>query len=186
VLSSLTPYEFHLANFSRLARALSGLGNEVVISFAQLYKKTKHNLDAAAKKNGFGWEDPAIEEKRELITNLACIARERSFQLSICSQRDLVVPGAVEARCVDTRRLELVGAKIVKAEQKGNRAGCACFASRDIGEYDTCPHGCVYCYAVQNRELALRRFRLHNPLSKFLFEPADVTESPTVPLFENN
>jgi hypothetical protein len=32
-----------------------------------------------------------------------------------------------------------------------NRPECACFEARDIGEYDTCPHGCVYCYAVRNR-----------------------------------
>lgn len=22
---------------------------------------------------------------------------------------------------------------------------------KHLGAYDTCPHGCVYCYAVQNR-----------------------------------
>ena len=41
-----------------------------------------------------------------------------------------------------------------------------------IGEYDTCPHGCVYCYAVQNQELAKRRFRAHDPTSEYLVAPS--------------
>ena len=51
------------------------------------------------------------------------------------------------------------------------RPECGCYASKDIGEYDTCPHGCVYCYAVQNRDLAKTRFREHDPMSEFLFPP---------------
>jgi hypothetical protein len=57
----------------------------------------------------------------------------------------------------------------VKAGLKGNRKECGCFESRDIGEYDTCPHGCVYCYAVQNQELAKTRYKQHDPLGESLF-----------------
>jgi len=188
LLTSLTDRDFHLENFGRLARALSGTADEVVVSFAQLYRKTFRNIAAAAQKNGFMWSDPPTQEKRQLISDLATIARAYGFQMSICSQRDLLVPNARDARCVDACRLELVGGKRIRAELKGNRAECGCFASRDIGEYDTCPHGCVYCYAVQNRELALRRFRLHDPDSEFLFEPADASELPvanaTLSLFD--
>jgi len=89
----------------------------------------------------------------------------------------LIVAGAGEARCVDARRIEDVSGRSLTARLKGNRKECGCFESRDIGDYDTCPHGCVYCYAVQNREVALRRYRHHDPNSEFLFEPADKQEA---------
>ena len=53
----------------------------------------------------------------------------------------------------------------------GNRPDCECHESRDIGEYDTCPHGCVYCYAVRNHGAARDRHRDHDPESEFLFDP---------------
>jgi hypothetical protein len=71
----------------------------------------------------------------------------------------------------DAKRLADVAAKPVAAKEKGNREGCRCAEARDIGEYDTCPHGCVYCYAVRNRPLALERYKEHDPASEFLFPP---------------
>jgi hypothetical protein len=174
--TSVTPASFHMDNFSRLAEALRGVTDEVVISFLQSYKKTRRNLDEAAQACGFTWEDPAAEEKRDLAAQLVKVADANQMTLTVCSQRDYVVTGSAEARCVDARRLEDVGGLAVKARLKGNREQCGCFEARDIGEYDTCPHGCVYCYAVQNRPLALQRFRAHNPASEFLFEPvSDLT-----------
>jgi hypothetical protein len=81
-----------------------------------------------------------------------------------------------------------VSGRRLSAKLKGNRPDCGCFESRDVGEYDTCPHGCVYCYAVQNRDLALARYKQHNPESPFLFEPPPGAKLPpepkaTLPLF---
>ena len=171
LFSSLTPREFHLHTFAKLAAALEGSTDEVVISFAHLYKKTLRNVNNAARENGFEWYDPDAEVKRELTSELAAIAATHRIQLTVCSQPEFLATGAGEARCVDVDRLaDLRGTKLV-AKEKGNREGCRCSESRDIGEYDTCPHGCVYCYAVQNRPLALERFRSHDPESEFLFPP---------------
>ena len=86
----------------------------------------------------------------------------KRVSVKVCSQKAYLIPGvAEEARCVDADRLERVsGHKSIrdKTKPKGNRKESGCFASKDIGEYDTCPHGCVYCYAVQNRDLALSHY----------------------------
>lgn len=171
VTSSITPFDFHVENFGRLARDLAGATDEVVVSFAQVYKKTKRNLDIGAREGRFSWSDPPDSEKRRLLEALVPIAREHRMQLTVCSQRGLIVDGSADARCVDAHRVEDVAGTPVKARLKGNRKDCGCFESRDIGDYDTCPHGCLYCYAVQNRELALSRYKQHDPDSEFLFTP---------------
>ncbi len=166
--TSLTPAEFHIGNFAQLAAALEGATDEVVISFAQIYDKSRRNLNAAAQKHGFQWWDPPGEWKRELAARLAEVARRHGMRLAICSQPDYLAPGAEEARCVDARRLARISGEPLEAPLKGNRPGCACHESRDIGEYDTCPHGCLYCYAVRRRRVALARYRAHDPASPSL------------------
>lgn len=177
VFSDVTPVDFHRANFARLAAALAGAVDEVVISFAQIYKKTARNMDAAARAHGFAWQDPDDDAKRMLATELAAVAAGHGMRLSVCSQAAYTVPGAHGAACIDARRLEDVAAgwgapRAIAAKVKGNRPDCLCHESRDIGAYDTCPHGCAYCYAVGSRTLAKRRFAEHDPLSEFLIAPA--------------
>lgn len=86
---------------------------------------------------------------------------------------EAVLSGDAELQEFVLKRIKKTGELHVCAfgggQVKGARKECGCFASIDIGEYDTCPHGCVYCYAVNNRKLAQARFRDHDPLGEFLF-----------------
>jgi len=161
--STLTPPDWHEANFARLAASLAGAVDEVVVSFVQAYRKTARNLDEAARRHGFAWRDPPAEEKRALIARLACIAAGHAMRLSICAQPDLVVPGTQGAACVDAARLSDVAGRAIAAKRKGNRPGCLCHESRDIGAYDTCAMGCAYCYAVSSPAAAQRRLAAHDP-----------------------
>ena len=173
VFTSLTPAHFHIENFESLAGALEGSVDEVVISFAQVYRKAARNLDLAARNFGFTWTDPPDGAKLDLAARLVEIAKSRGMSLSVCSQRKYIVPGAKAARCVDARRLAAVGGRPIRAQLKGNRPECGCYESVDIGEYDTCPAGCVFCYAVLRREIALRRRVSHDPEGEFLFGPGE-------------
>lgn len=170
LFTSQTPFDFHIENFKGLAEQLRGTTNEVVISFAQMYRKTEKNLKLASAKFGFTWEDPSTEEKRNLVKELFRVAKQNGMQLTICSQPELVDGGAGAARCVDAERLSRMVGQSIQAKLRANRFGCGCYASKDIGEYDTCPHGCVYCYAVRNPELAKHRRQAHDPMGEFLFE----------------
>ncbi len=168
VFSSLTPPDWHRRRFAKLAAHLEGATDEVVTSFLQPYRKSRRNLDAAAAAQGFTWHDPAADEKRALLADFVAIAASRGMRLSLCSQPELLVPGAGAARCIDARRLEDIGGRPLPARSRPRRPGCGCDESRDIGAYDTCAHGCVYCYAVRDPAPAARHARTHDPADEYL------------------
>lgn len=171
LLSSLTDLDFHRRNFETLSRSLAGATDEVVVSWTQFYRKTQRNLAAASTSGDFTAADPDDEAKRSLLAEFQAIAADRGMALTICSQPGLLVEGAGEARCIDSTRLRDVAGHDVTPRGKAPRPTCRCLPSRDIGEYDTCPHGCVYCYAVASPPKAAERYRRHDPAAEFLFTP---------------
>ena len=168
VATDVTPFEWHRRNFATLAGQLKGAVDEVVVSFAQIYQKTRRNLDAMRADDDIGWYDPVAEEKMALLAELREIAANNSMQLTLCGQPELIVDEVAEARCIDGTRLANIAGHELDMSDKPHRAQCACHTSRDIGAYDSCPHGCVYCYAVRNREFAKTRHAAHDPQGEFL------------------
>ncbi len=159
VFTSLTPPSWHVETFGRLAEALRGAVDEVVVSFAQIYRKTARNLSRAAETGGFTWSDLDDADKRALLTTLRGVAAANDLILSLCAQRGLLVEGVADAACVDATRLQDVAGRPLDSARKPHREACGCWQSRDIGAYDTCPHGCVYCYAVTSQDQAKTRMK---------------------------
>jgi DNA repair photolyase len=169
VITTLTDFAFHRRNFARLAQALAETTDEVIVSFAEIYKKTSRNLDRAAATFGFHWENPDDDTKREFLRELGEIARTNGLRFSLCAQRQLLSPDMQDACCIDVARLsDISGVRLqeVKPGHRGKR--CGCNQSRDIGAYGTCPHGCVYCYAVDSPAEAKAFRRRHDPAAESL------------------
>jgi hypothetical protein len=82
IVTSLTPPDWHVPNFERLAGGLAGLTDEVVISFAHFYLKTRRNLAAAGRALRFDWSDPDDSWKRETTARLAEIAAGHGMRLT--------------------------------------------------------------------------------------------------------
>lgn len=153
-VSDKTPFAFHLKNFAHLAQRLIGVTNEVVVSFTQPYTKTIRNLKRLERQTPVNFQDPADNLKLSLLEKLKDIAKQSDIKLTLCTQPNLVSKSLPAATCIDKGRIFANGGSEVSSKLQGNRSGCLCVASRDIGTYDTCAHGCVYCYAVSNPEKA--------------------------------
>lgn len=152
VWSDLTPPGFHRDQVRRIADRLAGLVDEVVFSAVNLYAKSRRNLARHAPE--LAVQDPPDDDKRALLAELGEIALTRGMRPRLCSQPDLLSGSLEAARCVDAERLARIGGAPFRARSKGNRPGCACAASRDIGAYDSCAHRCLYCYAVADHDRA--------------------------------
>ncbi|WP_028878139.1 DUF1848 domain-containing protein [Terasakiella pusilla] len=181
VVNERLTVDWHLENFAVLARQLAGHVDEVVVSFLQVYQKTKRNFMAQE----IDFPDMRREEKQNLLRALHQIAQSHQMTLTLCAQPDLLIDPVQASACIDVQRLESLSGRGVMVSKKPHRAECGCAASRDIGEYDTCPHGCFYCYAVQRQDLAKQRYQAHDPDSPFLFSPegGEMPEDPQGSLF---
>jgi DNA repair photolyase len=178
LVSDATPPDWHRANFARLAARLAPATDEVVVSFVAPYRKTARNLAAALSRHGLAWRDPPLAEKRALVVSLAAIAADHGMRLTLCTQPHLFPSslggegsGVTAARCIDAERLSDVAGRAIAARTKGNRPGCLCAESRDIGAYDTCAQGCAYCYAVSTRAAAQAAVKTHDDAHPRLAPP---------------
>ncbi|MFX1447132.1 MAG: DUF1848 family protein, partial [Promethearchaeota archaeon] len=80
------------------------------------------------------------------------ICEKHKIQMEACCQPDLIeITGIKQAHCIDANKIErLIGEKIQKVKDTGQRIGCGCSRSKDIGGYSgifRCKHNCAYCYA---------------------------------------
>ena len=148
----------HLAWFERTLTNLSHCVERCVISFIDLYAKAKKNTQ------GLGLHELSENEMRELAAGLSRIAKGSGIMLQTCSEAiDLERYGISHGACIDGQLIECITGKPVKAgKAKSQRPLCNCVESFDIGQYDTCVHGCRYCYANASREKAQAGFDGHD------------------------
>jgi len=92
------------------------------------------------------------------------------MHLSTCAESlDVEHTGIVKGKCIDDRLLkELFGLQVPGTKDPGQREACGCIKSIDIGQYNTCLHGCRYCYATFNKQRVKMNLKEHHPHSPFL------------------
>ncbi len=148
LLSRLTPVEFLLNRFAELAKELRGHQHYVYLSWLDRYRKIEARLPRDGEGNSLVFT-PAHEMRAALAAELVQIALENELQpLACCEEELLQTPGIRRAACIDATFFEEANTLLPGAIASApTRPGCGCARARDIGIYNQCAHGCVYCYA---------------------------------------
>jgi hypothetical protein len=155
---------FHLNNFSRWAQRLEGDVEICHTSFLQFYRKVDRHIERLEQRTGMRLIDPLDEEKVSLAKELSSIAASHGIRLVSCCYPLLGEAGLQEGRCVDPDLIGKLRPDLdLRLKVRPTRKGCGCVESRDIGAYDTCTGGCVYCYATASPETAKRKAEGHDP-----------------------
>jgi len=167
--------DYHLKYFEEIAKRLKGYTDTCVISFVDLYKKTQSNLkDTQAR-------EPSQHEMVELARGMCQIARGYGMMVQTCAEAiELESVGIKHGKCVDSVLIEdLLGMKLVVGKDPNQRKECGCVQSIDIGEYNTCAHGCKYCYANFKDSMVARNRMAHDPESPLLIGHLGVEDKVT-------
>jgi hypothetical protein len=98
------------------------------------------------------------------------IARNNNLSIDTCAEDiDLSGYGITHARGIDDRLIsKIIGYNLLVEKDKNQRLECGCVKSIDIGEYNTCANGCVYCYANYSNNIVEKNIKKQIQLSPLL------------------
>ncbi len=152
----------HFETFDRMARELTPYVSRCIFSFVEMYKKLETNMPEL--------QPISEDDKLRLAEGFGAIAKRHGLYLQTCATvGDYRRYCIHKSGCMTTEIFsEALGLRFKKTAHKGNRAGCACMESRGVGDYNSCPNGCRYCYANKDPQKALENYRHHNPDSPLL------------------
>ena len=185
ILTDKIDLDYHRKYFDILASELKDHTERCVISFIDMYKKTERNMK--------GFNVSAVSEKDIMATgkNLSDIASGYGLKIEACSEPvNLSSVGIKPAKCIDDKLIaEITGGIINVQKDRNQRDVCGCVESIDIGAYNTCKHGCLYCYANYSDTAVKNNLIKHDPKSPMLIgniEPEDkITDKKMVSYREN-
>lgn len=153
ILSSVTPVAWHLESLEELAAALRGATERLVISFLDFYGKARGRLERLRRSRGISCSDvtlPGMEPELErLAAGIGTIGASYGLGVFSCAEDvHLERFGIGHGSCIDGDLIrELWGGVGRFRRDKKQRPACRCALSVDMGVYDSCGYGCLYCYA---------------------------------------
>ncbi|MCI9657622.1 MAG: DUF1848 domain-containing protein [Lachnospiraceae bacterium] len=155
--------EYHFKSFEKIASALGAYTEKCVFSFVDVYPSKN---GGSLNRMNARWL--SHEKLDRFAGELARIGKQNGLMLATCAEAvSLAKHGIEHNSCIDKALIErITGAPLLVAGDK-QREYCGCAKCDDIGSYDTCPHGCIYCYANFCPNVADDRRRgcdIHSPL----------------------
>ena len=154
--------DYHKRAFEKMAKELSGYTEQVVISFIDLYSKTRRNFPQA--------REVTRGEQAEIGRSFAEIGGRYGITVRSCAEgTELAQYGVDVSGCMTKEVLEhAADIRLAPPKKPNARQECGCLLGNDIGAYNTCSHFCRYCYANYDRHAVMENLRRHDPYSPML------------------
>ena len=136
---------FHKEKFAEIAYELKEHTEKCMLGFIDHYQHIRtavgrFNIQPLLKAD---IEEMAVSFKKTVDT---C-----SIQLDTCTVKvDLTHLGIPGGLCIDNQLVERIADYPISVRKdKNQRDICRCAESIDIGTYESCLNGCIYCYAIK-------------------------------------
>lgn len=180
VLAENIRVEDLLKKIESIGNELHSYTEKLVFSFADIdrYLKVKRNL----LKAGGSYKEFTLDAMKDVAVGLRELMTRWGIEISTCGEKvDLSKYGIGYNKCVDAdllMRISKNDPKLLKffgyedisqqtlfdfkekrkktIKDRGQRLECGCVFSKDIGQYNTCEHLCIYCYANTSAKVVLR------------------------------
>ena len=161
-ISEEWPVERHIKAFEYMAKTLEGYTHTAVISFIDLYDKTRKNFPEV--------QSVPDDERLRLGKAFVEIANKYGMTVRPCAEGIALARfGADCSGCMTVAMYEKALHKnLIVPRFAPARKECACYLGCDIGSYNTCGHLCRYCYANYDAATVRHNMKLHDPESPLL------------------
>lgn len=152
LLNSKYNVDYHVRAFNKLCTMLKGYVSKVIVSFVDDYKNVRNNhLD---------YHEPSNEEYLKLKEAF----EKNDMKIVSCMENKYHI-GDEKDCCISIKyAFERMG----KLFKEWKARDCHCVNMVDVGAYNSCLHGCKYCYANFDSKQIVSNYKMHDVNSSLL------------------
>lgn len=152
LLNSKYNVDYHIRAFNKLCTILKGYVSKMIVSFVDDYKNVRNNhLD---------YHEPSNEEYLKLKEAF----EKNDMKIVSCMENKYQI-GDEKDCCISIKyAFERTG----KFFKEWKARDCHCVNMVDVGAYNSCLHGCKYCYANFDSKKIVSNYKMHDVNSSLL------------------
>lgn len=152
LLNSKYNVDYHVRAFNKLCAMLKGYVSKMIVSFVDDYKNVRNNhLD---------YHEPSNEEYLKLKEAF----EKNDMKIVSCMENKYQI-GDEKDCCIS---IKYAFERTVKLFKEWKARDCHCVNMVDVGAYNSCLHGCKYCYANFDSKQIVSNYKMHDVNSSLL------------------